>query len=201
MGGASPASRILPIPTAPVLPSRALSSRRTGAAFTLLELVSAILVIAILVTLLIPALEQVKIRVEKINCTNNLRQLYVGAAAYIQEYNHWPQVNPALLQSTNHAYDNAWIEDFIPFGISRGTWICPTIQRQLGGPDYTQAQNYRTDYIAMPFDNKPRTPYQWTTSPWFVERGNVHGNGNLVIQSNGAVVELVGAAPAATPAP
>jgi type II secretory pathway pseudopilin PulG len=171
---------------------RALSPWRSRIGYSLIEIVTALLVIAILVTLLIPALEQIKSRVEKVNCTNNLRQLYTAAAAYMQEYNHWPQVNPALLQQPNHAYDEAWIEDFLPFGIDRGTWICPTIQRDIGAPDYTQKDNYRTDYIAMPFDNKPHTPYQWPGAPWFVERGNVHGNGNLVIQANGAVVELTG---------
>jgi hypothetical protein len=148
-------------------------------------------VIMILITLLIPAYETVRMRVDKVACTNNLRQLYVGANSYIQEYGHWPQVNPALLQAANNAYDEAWIEDFMPFGVSRGTWICPTMERDLGGPDYTQLGNYRSDYIAMPFDMKHTTPFRWNTAPWFAERGNVHGNGNLLIQSNGAVVELI----------
>jgi hypothetical protein len=168
-----------------------------------MEIMTALVVIMILVTLMIPAYEEVRVRIEKVSCTNNLRQLYVGGAAYLQEYGHWPQVNPALLQSSNNAYDEAWIEAFLPFAIGRGTWICPTIQRELGAPDYTQPANYRTDYIAMPFDAKPRTPYKWTLAPWFVERGNVHGNGNLVIESNGAVTELVQAraAPSASPTP
>lgn len=158
--------------------------------FTVLEILSAIVVILILAVLLIPAYAEVQARVEKVNCTNNLRQLYTGANSYIQEYGHWPQVNPALMQQPNHAYDEAWIEDFLPFGVGRGTWICPTIEHELGGPDYTQPQNYRADYLAMPFDFRRITPSRWPTAPWFVERGNVHGNGNLIIQSNGAVVEL-----------
>jgi type II secretory pathway pseudopilin PulG len=169
----------------------ASTHRRKVHGFSMMEILTAILVIMILVTLLIPAYEQVRVRIEKVSCTNNLRQLYVGGTAYLQEYGRWPQVNPALMHSANHAYDEAWIEDFLPFGIGRASWICPTIQRELGAPDYTQPTNYRTDYVAMPFDAKPRTPFQWTAAPWFVERGNVHGNGNLVIQANGAVVELV----------
>jgi len=162
--------------------------------FTLLELASAILIIMILVTLLVPAYEQVRMRTDKVNCMNNLRQLYVGANSYVQEHGSWPQVNPALLSATdNNAYNDyyeAWVQDFLPFGIGRGTWICPTVERDLGGPDYTQPANYRTDYIAMPFDNKHITPYKWPFYPWFIERGNVHGNGNLFIQSNGAVNEV-----------
>jgi len=150
-------------------------------------------IIMILLTLLVPAYEQVRIRMDKVSCTNNLRQLYVGANAYIHEYGSWPQVNSALVSATNtsyNAYDEAWIETFLPLGIGRATWICPTMERELGGIDYTQPANYRADYLAMPFDSKHITPFQWPTFPWFAERGNVHGNGNLMILSNGSVVEL-----------
>jgi type II secretory pathway pseudopilin PulG len=160
------------------------------AAFTLIEIFSAIVIILILITLLLPAYDTIRARMDKVACMNNLRQLYVAGGAYIQEYGQWPQIDPHLLKQQDGAYDEAWIETFVPFGVTRTSWICPTIERDLGGPDYTQKANYRTDYIAMPFDTKHLTPYKWPTSPWFVERGNVHGNGNLLVQSNGAVVEL-----------
>jgi competence protein ComGC len=170
---------------------RALVVRRRPRGFTLLEICSVIVIIMILITLMVPAYEQVRARVEKVNCLNNLRQLYVGASAYMQDHGMWPQVNPALMQSSMSDYQEVWIEDFMPYGIGRGTWICPTMERLLGGPDYTQKANYRADYIAMPFDSKPRTPFTWATAPWFVERGNVHGDGNLMIQANGAETALV----------
>jgi type II secretory pathway pseudopilin PulG len=169
------------------------AARRNFNGFTVLEICSALVIIMILVTLLIPAYAQVRARMDKVSCMNNLRQLYVGANSYVQEYGNWPQVNPALLSSTSNPYNSyyeAWVQDFMPFGVGRGTWICPTTERDLGGPDYTQPANYRTDYIAMPFDINHLTPYRWPTYPWFVERGNVHGNGNLMIQSNGAIIEL-----------
>jgi type II secretory pathway pseudopilin PulG len=160
------------------------------AAFTILEIFTAIIVILILVTLMLPAYDTIRSRTDKVACMNNLRQLYVATGAYIQEYNQWPQINPSLIKGGSNAYDEAWIEALMPFGVSRASWICPTIERNLGGPDYTQQANYRTDYIAMPFDNKRMTPFKWPTSPWFVERGNAHGNGNLIMQTNGAIVEL-----------
>jgi type II secretory pathway pseudopilin PulG len=182
-----------------VVSIRASALRRNFKGFTILEIFTCIVVILILATLLVPAYDQVRVRLEKAACANNLRQLYVAGSAYVQEYGHWPQVNPILMRSTTHAYDEAWIEDFIPYGVGRASWICPTIERDLGGPDYTQPANYRADYIAMPFDSNRLTPFKWTTAPWFVERGNVHGNGNLVIQSNGAVVELVQVQPPTQP--
>jgi len=132
---------------------------------------------------------------DKVTCTNNLRQLYVAANSYIQDHGSWPQVNPALQKQPNNAYGEAWVQAFMPFGVGRASWICPTTERLLGGLDYTQPENYRTDYLAMPFDLKRMTPFKWATYPWFVERGNPHGNGNLMVQTNGVVAELSQLAP------
>jgi type II secretory pathway pseudopilin PulG len=147
-------------------------------------------VICILAILTMPAFQAARNHIERINCTNNLHQLYVAASAYYQQNRIWPQVNPSLLGGANNAYDEAWIEALQPFGAARATWICPTMQRYLGNPDYTQPQNYRADYIAMPFDNKSLSPGQWPQYPWFIERGNAHGNGNLLILANGSVTDL-----------
>ena len=155
-----------------------------------MEATTAMAVVCILAVLLIPAIAGARSRIERINCTNNLRELYVAGNAYYQEYRSWPQVNPDLLGGQNNAYDEAWIEALMPFAASRAIWICPTMQRAMGNPDYTQAANYRSDYIAMPYDNKPLTPMTWPTQPWFAERGNVHGTGNLLILANGSVTDL-----------
>jgi hypothetical protein len=77
-----------------------------------------------------------------------------------------------------------------PFGVSRKTWICPTIQDLLRNPDYSRPENARADYFAMPFDDKPTTPHQWPRQPWFVETGDVHGNGNLIIFTDGSISDL-----------
>jgi prepilin-type N-terminal cleavage/methylation domain-containing protein len=165
-------------------------AKRSPKGFTLLEICSAIAVILILATLSIPAIELVQSHIERVNCSSNLRQLYVSASAYYQDHRQWPQVNPALLQAPNNAYYEAWIEAYLPYGASRQIWICPTIQRNLGNPDYTQQANYRTDYIVTPYDSKPLTPVTWPSQPWFAERGNVHGTGNLIVLANGSVTDL-----------
>jgi len=55
-----------------------------------------LVIIFILVTLSVPAFEQVRVRVEKVNCMGNLRQLYTGANSYVQDKGQWPQVNPSV---------------------------------------------------------------------------------------------------------
>ena len=39
----------------------------------------------------------------------------------------------------------------------------------------------------MSFDDKPTTPHKWPRQPWFIETANVHGNGNLIIFTDGSV--------------
>ena len=168
--------------------------------FTIMEILTVMTVIAILAVLSFPVYAQVRAHIERINCTSNLRQLFAGASAYLQDTHHWPQVNPSLLNQPNHAYDEAWIEAYMPYGVSRQCWICPTIERGLGGPDYTQPENYRADYLAMPYDSKQLSPTQWPRQPWFAERGNVHGTGNLLILANGSVTDLYSIAPVSTAA-
>ena len=68
--------------------------------------------------------------------------------------------------------------------------ICPTIQTLMENPDYTQPENARLDYMPMPFDDKPTTPHQWPRQPWFVETGDVHGNGNLIVFTDGSIRDL-----------
>ncbi len=58
------------------------------------------------------------------------------------------------------------------------------------GPDYNDPAHARIDYIATPFDDKPFTPHQWPRQPWFIESGDVHGNGNLLIFTDGSISEV-----------
>jgi hypothetical protein len=41
----------------------------------------------------------------------------------------------------------------------------------------------------MSFDDKPTTPHQWPRQPCFIETGNVHGNRNLLIFTDGRIAE------------
>ncbi len=157
-------------------------------AFTLLELLTVVVIIGILATMLLPAFRMLLGRAERQNCVSNLKSLYTAASSYVQDQGHWPQIETKDIQRPRYAL--AWIAAFKPYGIAEENWLCPTVQRQLRNPDIRKPDNARVDYLATPFDSGPRTPFKWPTHPWFVERGDVHGDGQMVIFTNSEVKSL-----------
>ncbi len=144
----------------------------------------------ILATLTIPVISTLRARAQRAQCTANLHSLYVGANLFVQQNNSWPQIPRGAAGTISPDFANAWIAALEPFGIPRKSWICPTIQELMRNPDYLRPENARLDYMPMPFDDKPTTPHQWPRQPWFVEAGDVHGNGNLIIFTDGSVSDL-----------
>jgi len=123
----------------------------------------------------------------------NLHSLYIAADLFVQRNGSWPQIPHSNADPTTFA--NAWIDALAPFGPTRQTWICPTIEGLLNNPDYLQPNDARLDYMPMSFDDKTITPHRWPRQPWFVETADVHGNGNLLIFTDGSIAELGDIAP------
>jgi len=59
-------------------------------AFTLVELLVVIGIIALLVSILLPALNKARQSADAVRCLSNLRQMGVGAALYVNEWGYWP---------------------------------------------------------------------------------------------------------------
>lgn len=166
---------------------RRFGNRRSGA-FTLLELLTCVIVIAILVVILIPVYSQIVRRMERSKCISNLKSLHVAANLYLQDHRMWPQVSTKGVDPKTVAGD--WINTLQPYGLNQINWICPTQQSRLGNPDLSDPENARIDYVSTPFDRNPMTPMRLTMQPWFIENGDVHGNGNLMIFPDGHVQEV-----------
>lgn len=153
-----------------------------------MELITAIVIIVILALLAMPIMSSMQARSEKLRCTSNLKSLHVAVDTYLKDNDQWPQI--PMTQADDKNFANNWIKALDKYSIGRANWICPTIQRTFGAPDFEKPEHTRIDYTPMPFDRKPSTPRKWVNHPWFVEKGAPHGKGNLIIYADGRIEEL-----------
>jgi prepilin-type N-terminal cleavage/methylation domain-containing protein/prepilin-type processing-associated H-X9-DG protein len=93
--------------------SRGRRARRTGRAFTLIELLVVIAIIAILAAMLLPALSKAKAKAGWASCINNIKQLNLGIAMYLQDS---ASVFPACASRTTYGFH---VEDWIYWRISQ----------------------------------------------------------------------------------
>jgi prepilin-type N-terminal cleavage/methylation domain-containing protein len=164
---------------------------RSDSGFSALEVATAVAIIAILLVLALPVYSRLQARAQRVQCMANLRSLHTGTNMYLQEHDSWPQINLASdAEPAVREYTDAWLAALKPFGVLEKTWICPTVQALLRDRNDARGSQARLDYVPTAFDDRPMAPRQWPRHPWFVEVGDVHGNGNLIIFTDGSIADL-----------
>jgi len=159
-------------------------------AFTLVELLIVIVILGILFSLIVPAARQFLPKAEQIICISHLRNLWNAFSPCATDPSGWPQLPKDIKPGTID--EQKWWIDFSVsnLGLAKKNWICPTIARGARGAKKTDTQ-FLINYLPTLFDSLPGTPNKWPAMPWFIEVGNVHGEGNLSIRSDGTVIPLV----------
>jgi len=160
-------------------------SRYRQSGFTLLEALAAVLILAILATLVATNYQSILARVQQAVCTSNMRSIHLALSTRLQDSGGvWPQ-GPS--PETEQEWTLFWTTTLAPYGIGPKTWQCPTIRAEMRAQGATRAEWEQLHYVPTMFSAVKGIAYRWATQPWLIERANAHGHGALICFPDGSV--------------
>src|SRR5437762_11507765 len=115
----------------------AFAPRIRRAGFTLVELLVVIGIIAVLVSVLLPALNNARARAMQLQCASNLRQFGIADQMYMNRYRDWHL--PAYW-GLNYQYNRTW-PGFYEFRKTLSMTTPNPSMFAVGSPEYTAANN------------------------------------------------------------
>jgi len=96
-----------------VIPAKTQSPLKR--AFTLVELLVVIAVIAILASIFLPVLSRAKEKARTVQCISNVRQMLVALSLFVDDYGHYPLGFGPSPDSVGSVYGQSWQDTLSPY--------------------------------------------------------------------------------------